>query len=151
MIMLQCPTAANKPRVQGKVFVLTTADVEQGNEIIQGILSLYGVDVRVLFDTGSIYSFIALHVICHVSIPTTIFSYYLVVSTPRDAVLVGSEVLQNCEIKVYEKECPSNLVVQGIKDFDLILGMDWLSRHYAKVNYRRKVIHFELPQQPVIV
>ena len=65
--------------------------------------------------------------------------------------LVGSEVLQNCEIKVYDKKCPGDLVVLGIRDFDLILGMDWLSWHYAKVNYRKKVIHFELPQQPVIV
>ena len=151
MMIPQRPAAIDKPRVQGKVFTLTTIDVEQGNKIIQGILSLYGVDVRMLFDTSSTHYFIAPHIICRVPIPRTILSYYLVVSTPGDAVLVGSEVLQNCEIKVYGKKCLGNLVVLGIRDFDLILGMDWLSRYYAKVDCRRKVIHFKLPQQPVIV
>ena len=52
---------------------------------------------------------------------------------------------------MYDKKCAGDLVVLGIRDFDLILGMDWLFRHYAKIDYRKKVIHFELPQQPVIV
>jgi len=96
------------------------ADAEEGNEIIQGIISLYGVDLRVLFDTDSTNSFIASHVICRVPLPRTILPYYLVLSTPGDVVLMGSEVLQNYEIKV----CSANLMVLGIKDFDLILGMD---------------------------
>jgi len=81
----------------------------------------------VFFDIDSTHSFIAPHIIYHVPIPRTIFPYYLVVSTPRDAVLVGSEVLQNCEIKVYDKKCPGDLVVLGIRDFNLILGIDYLS------------------------
>ncbi|XP_052210463.1 uncharacterized protein LOC127813503 [Diospyros lotus] len=93
MMMPQRPIAADKPCMQGKVFALIATDAEQGNEIIQGILSLYSVDVRVLFDTGSAHSFIASHVICHVPIPRTILPYYLVVSTPRDVVLVGSKIL----------------------------------------------------------
>lgn len=76
------------------MFTLTTTDTEEGNEIIQGIF-FYMVlsDVHVLFDTGSTHYFIAPHVICHVPIPRTILSYYLVVSTPRGMVLMGSEVL----------------------------------------------------------
>ena len=80
-----------------------------------------------LFDIGSTHSFITPHIICHVPIPRTILPYYLAMSTLGDTVLVGSEVLQNCEIKVYDKKYPGNLVVLGIRDFDIILGMDWLS------------------------
>ena len=49
--------------------------------------------MHVLLDTDSTHSFIALYIICHVPIPRMILSYYLVVSTLGDAVLVGSEVL----------------------------------------------------------
>ncbi|XP_052174731.1 uncharacterized protein LOC127789782 [Diospyros lotus] len=65
--------------------------------------------------------------------------------------MVGSEVYRDCKIMVHDKEFPGNLVVLDIKDFDLILGMDWLSQHYAKVDCRHKVIHFELPHQPIVV
>ena len=108
------------------MLALTKTDAEKGNKTIQYILSLYGIDVHVLFDTSSTHSFTASRVICHVPIPQTTLSYYLFVSTPRDVVLMGSTVLQNCEIKVHDKECPGNLVVLNIKDFDLIQGMDYL-------------------------
>lgn len=38
---------------------MTATKVEGGNETVQGILSLYGSDIRALFDIGSTHSFIA--------------------------------------------------------------------------------------------
>ena len=53
-------------QIQGRVYALTTAKAEQGDGTIQGILSLYGHDMRALFDTGSTYSFIALHTVDYI-------------------------------------------------------------------------------------
>ena len=72
-------------------------------------------------------------------------------TTHGNAELEGSEIYKDCKIKVYDRELLGNLVVLDIKDFDLILDMDWLSKHYAKIDCCRKVIHFELPQQTTIV
>mgnify|MGYP002540414271 CR=1 FL=1 len=36
-------------------------------------------------------------------------------------------------------------------DFDVIMGMDWLSACYANVDCRHKFIHFAFPDEPVIV
>lgn len=58
---------------------------------------------------------------------------------------------RDCKIRVHDKVLPENLIVLNIKDFDLILGMDWLFKHFDKVDCRQKIIHFELPCQPVIV
>jgi len=124
---------------------------EKGKDTVQGILSLYDIDVRVLFNTGSTHSFVAPRVVCYIPIPRTLLLYYLIVSTPRNVELVCSEVYKDCKIMVHDKELPGNLVVLDIKDFNLNLGMDWLFQHYAKVNYRHQVIHFELCQQLVII
>ena len=59
--------------------------------------------------------------------------------------LLGSEMVLDCEIVVHDKVMPGDLVVLVIQDFDLLLGMDWLSRYYAKVDYRSKIITFEHP------
>ncbi|XP_052210449.1 uncharacterized protein LOC127813488 [Diospyros lotus] len=147
----QSTADADKPHIQGRVFALTTAEAEQGKDTVQGILSLYDIDVCVLFDTGSTHSFVAPRVVCHIPISSTLLPYYLIVTTPGDTKMVGSEVYRDCKIIVHDKEFPGNLVVLDIKDFDLILGMDWLSQHYAKVDCRHKVIHFELPHQPIVV
>lgn len=146
----QRSVVADRPHVQGQVFTLTTADAEKSHETIQGILTLFGHDVRVLFYTGSSHSFVAPRAVCHIPIPRTALPYYLIVTTPGDAVLVGSDIYRDCEIKVHDKDMLDDLVALDIRDFDLILGMDWLSRHFAKVDCQRKVICFELPQQPVV-
>ncbi|XP_052197291.1 uncharacterized protein LOC127804467 [Diospyros lotus] len=93
---------SNRLQMPGQVFTLI-ADAEKGNEIVQGILSLCGMDVRVLFDTGSTHSFIAPHMVCHVPIPKTSLPYHLAVATPGGLVLLGSEVLRNCEIMVGDR------------------------------------------------
>ncbi|XP_052191886.1 uncharacterized protein LOC127801065 [Diospyros lotus] len=147
----QHPTAIDKPHVQGRVFTLTQVEAKKGNDNIQGILTLYEIDVHALFDTGSTNSFITPRVACHIPVLKVSLSYYLIVTTPRNTELVGSEICRDCKIKVHDRELPGDLVVLDIKDFDLILGMDWLSRHHAKVDCYGKVIHFELPQQATIV
>lgn len=137
--------------MEGRVFALTSADAEKGNETIQSILSLYGIDEHALFDTGSTHSFIGPHVLCHVPISSTTFSYYLLVSMPRNEILVCSDMLLDCEIKVHDMNLLGDLVVLDIQDFDLILSMDWLFRHFTTMDCQSKIIYFELPQQPVIV
>lgn len=59
--------------------------------------------------------------------------------------LVRREIMPGCEIVVHDRVMLSDLVVLAIQDFDLLLGMDWLSRHYAKVDCRCKIITFEPP------
>ena len=38
------------------------------------------------------------------------------------------------------REFPVDLVLLDVMDFDVILGMDWLSQHYATVDGRRKEV-----------
>ena len=64
--------------------------------------------------------------------------------------MVAREKFENCEIEVHDKKLWGDLVILDVRDFNLILGMDWLSRHYARIDCRRKIIDFELPQQPVL-
>ena len=111
-------------QVQGRVYALTTAEAEQGDGTIQGILSLYGHDTCILFDIGSTHSFIALCIVCYVPHSQIYLLYHLIVSTPGDKIMVAREMFENCVIKVYDKKLLGDLVILDVEDFDLILGMD---------------------------
>ncbi|XP_055960628.1 uncharacterized protein LOC126668448 [Mercurialis annua] len=39
----------------------------------------------------------------------------------------------------------ADLVVLDVLSFDVILGMDWLARHYASIDCRRKSVEFRIP------
>ena len=102
--------------------------------------------MRALFDTGSTHSFIALHTVCYVPHSQISLPYHLIVTTPGDRIMIAREMFENCEIEVHDKKLVGDLLILDVRDFDLILGMDWLSRHYTRVDFRRKIIDFELPQ-----
>lgn len=85
------------------MFAIIAANVEQSNESMQCILSLYDIDVCVLFDTGSTHSFIAPHVMSFIPVDGTLLPYYLSVVTPGGVALLAGEVLRDCDIKVCDK------------------------------------------------
>ncbi|XP_052182009.1 uncharacterized protein LOC127794798 [Diospyros lotus] len=85
---------------------------------------------------GSTHSFVAPKIVCHIPFSSMLLPYYLVVSTPGGVELLGSEIYRDYKIMLHDKELPGDLIILDIHDFDLILGMDWLSRHYAKVDCR---------------
>lgn len=39
-----------------------------------------------------------------------------------------------------------NLIVLVMREVDVITGMDWLRKQWAKVNYYRKIIYFHPPE-----
>ena len=45
----------------------------------------------------------------------------------------------------------ADLILLDIHDFDVILGMDWLSRHHAKVDCYRKEVRFYRPWETEVV
>ena len=67
----------------------------------------------------------------------------LLVSTPLGRILLVIDGINGNEIKIGKLTTEGNLVVLDMEDFDIILGMDWLSKYYACVNYFHKTITFQ--------
>lgn len=53
--------------------------------------------------------------------------------------------IRDCPISLEGKIIEADLIIFGLLGFDLILGMDWLSKHYAKIHCQRKEIVFDSP------
>jgi hypothetical protein len=68
--------------------------------------------------------------------------YDIVISTPLERTVVVSRVARRCEIQVGREILHGDLIVMAIKDYDLILDMDWLSKHGARVDCRDKRVQF---------
>ena len=57
-------------------------------------------------------------------------------------------VFKGCEVVVEGMVLKANFIPLEMLDFDVILGMDWLSNHKASMNYFTKKIRFEKPRCP---
>ena len=50
---------------------------------------------------------------------------------------------KNCPLTVHDREFSVDLIALPFHEFDLILGMDWLSKHRALVDCDKKTILFK--------
>jgi hypothetical protein len=57
--------------------------------------------------------------------------------------MFGEYVYVDCEVQVQGRNLLGDLVILEIVGFDVILGMDWLSRHHASVDCWNKTVIFK--------
>ena len=69
----------------------------------------------------------------------------LCVDTPVRGVVVTDSVCKSCVVKIADRELLADLTLLEMRDFDIILGMDWLATHYAIVDCHRKKVIFQVP------
>ena len=51
-----------------------------------------------------------------------------------------SQLIEDCEFSIGTKKFQADLILLNVHDFDVILGMDFLSRYDANVDYWRKTV-----------
>ena len=126
-----------------------TADEAQANpDSVTCIIFVFGEPTRVLFDSGTSRSFISTSFTLHANRELTSFKRKLIVTTPLGERIVRTSVFKGCEVVLKGIMLKANLIPLEMVDFDVILGMDWLSYHRVSMNCFTKKIRFEKPGYP---
>ena len=58
---------------------------------------------------------------------------------------------KNCPLMVHGREFSIDLIALPFHEFDLILGMDWLSKHRAIVDCDKKIVLFKCPDLSEVI
>ncbi|XP_043714604.1 uncharacterized protein LOC122662960 [Telopea speciosissima] len=122
-----------KQKTPGRVYTLTTKDVEVSPSVVAGIMSVSGMLAYVLFDSGSTHSFVSYEFASMMDVEPKNMDYLLCVSTPSGHVIETDVIYELCAIDINRKRLEANLVLLDMKDFDVILGMDLLTTYHASV------------------
>jgi hypothetical protein len=110
--------------------------------MVEGKISISGTEAKVLIDLGSTHSFIVSHFACALSFGDKAVPCNVVVSTHLGR-RVGSKVCyEDCEVRFGDVVLATDLMCLPIDNYDIILEIDWLSRHYAWVDCKRKIVQF---------
>ena len=131
---------------QAWVFAMTRQEAATAPNVITGTILLYDTTVYVLIDPGSTHSFISPATASHLHHSPGVLGKDLVVSTPLGECVIVRTVYRDCAIQINTVEFPADLIVFPLLELDVILGMDWLSRHRAVVNCYIKEVIIEVPR-----
>ncbi|XP_039115873.1 uncharacterized protein LOC120251417 [Dioscorea cayenensis subsp. rotundata] len=136
---------AGRPKTQGRVYVMTEEDAHVSNAVVSGTLSVYYVYACALFDSGATHSFISTVFIRKHALPVITVEYDLCVTTPVGVDVVLDGACENCPIIIDGHELLARLHVMSMSDYDIILGMDFLSACHAVVDCHAKRVVFKIP------
>ena len=136
---------------QARVFTVTQQDADTAPYVVTSMISVFDCDAHILVDPGATHSFIYMGFISSVNVESQPIDYSIVVSLlTGDSQLVES-VYMDSRVIIGGQEFLADLILLDIHDFDVILGMDWLSKHHAIVDCYRKEVRFCRPGQTEVV
>ena len=115
--------------------------------MVTNILLINNVEARILIDHGSTHSFIYLSYSKNLNQPLVPMRPGLAISTPIGEVVVISYVFEKCVVHIEERELLVDLLPLCMQDFDVILGIDWLSSYHASIECFYKEVSFHIPGQ----
>ena len=118
--------------------------------MITGKLLINSCEVYALLDTGSTHSFISPACAQRLNWTPEKLDFDLSVETPLGDIAIISTIYKSCPVQINNLTLPIDLNSLEINEFDVILGIDWLTNHYAKIDCFQKVISFHIPNQPVM-
>ena len=97
------------------------------SDVIVGKFSIFETNVYALIDPGSTHSYVCTSIPSLGSLPKSETEYDILVTNPLGHSVIVNRVYRDCPIKIREYQFLGDLIEFSFREFDVILGMDWLS------------------------
>ncbi|GKE62701.1 reverse transcriptase domain-containing protein [Tanacetum coccineum] len=106
---------------------------------------------KVLFDSGADKSFVSISLASKLNIlPITLDTTYDI--EMDDGNLVGTNtVIQGCTLILLNHPFEIDLMSTKLGSFDVVIGMDWLSKYHARIICDKKVVHIPFDGETLII
>ncbi|GJY98690.1 putative reverse transcriptase domain-containing protein [Tanacetum coccineum] len=136
---------------QERAYMLRDRNAQQDPNVVTGMFLLNQHPARVLFDFGADKSFISKSLSSMLDIPPiTIDTFYDIKMADGNLVSTNT-VIQACTLTLLNQSFKINLMPIKLGSFDVVIGMDWLSKYHAKILCDEKVIHIPIDGKTLII
>ncbi|GKD59168.1 reverse transcriptase domain-containing protein [Tanacetum coccineum] len=145
----QCPKANNS--AYGRAYLLKDKNAHQDPNVVTGTFLLNQHLARVLFDSGADKSFVSISLASMLNIPPiTLDTTYDI--EMADGNLVGTNtVIQGCTPILLNQPFKIDLMPIKLGSFDVVIGMDWLSKYHARIICDEIVAHIPIDGETLII
>ena len=119
--------------------------------MITNMISVYDHDAYALVDPGVTHLFISVSFTERHRIESQPIDGRMVVSLPNGDTMISERIVPGSRLVIQNKDFPADLIMLGIHDFDIVLGMDWLSKHRATLDCYKKEVRLVRPEEPGVI
>ncbi|XP_073136989.1 uncharacterized protein [Henckelia pumila] len=126
--------------VKGRVFVKQAEEADPDTTLITGRIVVAGVATRALLDSGATHYFISEAFTRKLNIEYEELLGGFTVTIPSGEELSTRNMVKNLELLLQGQSVSTDLIVLPMPEFDLILGMDWMTKNAMVIDFQQRSV-----------
>jgi hypothetical protein len=124
---------------QGRLNVTTLEELPEGAPVMTGTFLVFNQTALILFESIALHSFIGQKFSVKCQLPFYHTQGAFMIATPRGKVATNQ---LNCSIPIQlgSKVCKTTLLILGMDNMDIILGIDWMTQHQVILDVANLIV-----------
>jgi hypothetical protein len=131
---------------QGRVNFTTLSELPEGAPIMTGTFSINYQPVIILFDPGATHSFISPKCGTKVGLDLYPTPGTYMIATPGGKIS-SSQIYRKVPIQLGSNLIKIDLLLLDLEGMDVVLGMDWMTRHIVSLDISSRAVEIDSPDQ----
>ena len=119
---------------------MNISEVVEDTEVVACMLLINSKHAKILFDLGATKSFISEDFLKNLNCEIQPLEKPLMIELANQDKIPVHKVYPHYEIDISGHLFPANLIPFQLGELDIILGMDWLSNHDARIDCKEKKV-----------
>jgi hypothetical protein len=135
---------------QGRVNFTTLFELPEGAPIMMGTFSINHQPVIIFFDFGATHSFISSK--CGTKIGLNLYptSEAYMITTPGGKISLN-QIYRKVPIQLGSNLIKTDLLLLDLKGMDVLLGMDWMTRHRVSLDIFSRTVEIDSPDHEATI
>ncbi|XP_062073030.1 uncharacterized protein LOC133777449 [Humulus lupulus] len=125
------------------MFTITQADADANNSVVSDDIFVSGILTHALIDSSVTHSFASLTYVKRLGRSCQKLSEVFSTMLPSREILYSTHWLRGVPICIDGRELYVDLIMLEMHDYEVILGMDWLSKYNVTIDCRKKTVIFK--------
>ena len=143
------PTPARENYARGRINHIAIEEARNAPDVVIGMFLVNSHPTTVLFDSGASHCFISSNYVAKYSLPISLMKNGVLVSS-LGGEMKANFACHNLAISIKGVEFSVHLIVLDSKRVDLVLGMDWLSKHKGVLDCAIKAVNLTTKDRTIL-
>nr|GEW08824.1 putative reverse transcriptase domain-containing protein [Tanacetum cinerariifolium] len=131
---------AGNGEVQGRAYALRGGEANQDPNVLMGTFLLHNRYASILCDTDADRSFVTTTFIPLIDMIPTALDIKSIVELADEKIIGADTIIRGCTLNFLSHPSNIDLMVVELGSFNVIIGMDWLTKYHAVIVYDEKIV-----------
>ncbi|GJX87555.1 reverse transcriptase domain-containing protein [Tanacetum coccineum] len=135
----------------GRAYLLRDKNAHQDPNVVTGMFLLNQRPARILFDSGADKSFVSIPFASMLNILSNTLDTTYNIEMADGNLNSTNTIIQGCTLTLLNQPFEIDLMPIKLGSFDVVIGMDWLSKYHAKIICHEKFVHIPIEGETLII